>query len=193
MPLKEWGSALSAGMDQFSRRLAKDIRLYIEPGRYVVAESGVLLADVQAVKHTPDYNFVIVNTGLNHNIRPAMYGSFHPIRFIPRGLHRQDTGHKDYVVAGYLCESGDVFTVSADGTLAPRKFPAIEVGDLMIMGHVGAYSHAMKNEYNSMNLPASVLIDKNGIPQVIERRGTLSDIMRRETEAYAEGPPAGNA
>ncbi len=186
MPLAAWGKALSESMTAFSAELGRDIRLFIEPGRFVVAESGVLIAEVQAVKKTPDYNFVIVNTGHNHNIRPAMYGSFHPISFVARD-GRVPGATSDYVVAGYLCESGDVFTVGADSTLAPRPFPQIAVGDLMVMGNVGAYSHAMKNEYNSMNLPASVLINAEGKALVIERRGNLTDIMRRELEAYSEG------
>lgn len=189
MPLQEWGTALSDSMAEFSRELGRDIRLYIEPGRYVVAESGMLIAEVQAVKYTPEYNFIIVNTGLNHNIRPSFYGSYHPIEFIPHD-GRSPEAEKEYVVAGYLCESGDVFTVNSDDTLAPRKFSAVEVGDLMVMGHVGAYSHSMKSEYNSMNLPASLLIKTNGLISVIERRGTLSDIMRRELEAYSEGRAA---
>lgn len=186
MPLAEWGKALSESMAAFSAEVGRDIRLFIEPGRFVVAESGVLIAEVQAVKQTPGYNFVIVNTGHNHNIRPAMYGSYHPIAFVPRD-GRKAGPVQDYVVAGYLCESGDVFTVSADSTLAPRPFAQIAVGDLMVMGNVGAYSHAMKNEYNSMNLPASVLISASGKVSVIERRGNLTDIMRRELEAYSEG------
>jgi len=188
MPLATWGKALSDGMEAFSRKLGRDITLQIEPGRYIVAHSGTLLADVQAVKQTPSYEFVIVNTGLNHNIRPAMYGSFHPIRFVRRS--RPSASEKRaYVVAGYLCESGDVFTVKDDGSgvLEPRQFEDICVGDLMVMGCVGAYSHSMKSEYNSMNMPASVLVAADGSVRVIERRGTLHDLMRRELEAYTEG------
>ena len=84
-----------------------------------------------------------------------MYGSYHSIRFLsPDTKVRPNT--IEYVVAGYLCESGDVFTADQDGKLLPREFPEVRVGDLMVMGNVGAYSHAMKSEYNSMNLPASV-------------------------------------
>lgn len=181
MPLNEWGAALSASMEQYSKELGRSITLYIEPGRYVVAESGILIAEVGAVKSTPGYTYAVVNSGMNHNPRPAMYGSYHPIRFIPHD-GRAPGKEKDYVIGGYLCESGDVFTVESDGTLAPRKFPEIKVGDLMVMGHIGAYSHSMKNEYNSMNLPASVMINKNGEASLIERRGTLTDVMRREIE-----------
>lgn len=188
MPLAAWGAALSASMTAFSAARGRSIRLFIEPGRYVVAESGLLLAEVQAIKSTPGYTFAIVNTGHNHNIRPALYGSWHPMRFVPSdGTPRE--GVRDYVVAGYLCESGDVFTVTADGTLAPRPFPALRVGDLMVMGHVGAYAHAMKSEYNSMNLPASIMVGRDGVARMIERRGTLADLMRREVEVYAPDRP----
>ena len=188
MPIKDWGKALSESMEAFSKKMGRDITLQIEPGRYIVAHSGTLLAEVQAVKSTPDYRFVIVNTGLNHNIRPSMYGSFHPIRFARRNPGAGSAKHA-YVVAGYLCESGDVFTVKDDGSgiLEPREFEELSVGDLMVMGCVGAYSHTMKNEYNSMNLPASVLVCEDGSVNVIERRGTLKDIMQREVEAYSEG------
>jgi len=188
LDLKKWGKKVSKSMNEFSKAYGRNIELHVEPGRYVVAESGCLVAVIQAVKRTPDYNFVIVNTGLNHNVRPAMYGSHHPIRFVS-GKKRKMSGKQPYVVAGYLCESGDVFTVEEDGSgiLAPREFPTLQVGDYMVMGNVGAYSHAMKSEYNSMNLPASVMIEASGAITVIERRGTLLDIMRRELDAYKEG------
>lgn len=188
MPVGEWGKALSESMAAFSQKMGREITLQIEPGRYVVAHSGTLLAEVQAVKSTPNYRFVIVNTGLNHNIRPSMYGSFHPIRFLRRNASASSERHA-YVVAGYLCESGDVFTVKDDGSsiLEPREFKELSVGDVMVMGCVGAYSHAMKSDYNSMNMPASVLVAADGSAKVIERRGTLIDIMQRELEAYTEG------
>jgi diaminopimelate decarboxylase len=189
MDLRQWGWELSQSVQRFADDLRKEIRLFIEPGRFLVAESGLLLAEVESVKRTPDeggargYNFAIVNTGLNHNIRPAMYGSYHDIRFLtPRGEIRPD--RKDYVVAGYLCESGDVFTVDKDGKLLPREFPEVRVGDVMVMGNVGAYAHSMKSTYNSMNLPACVLVESSGAVRVIERRGTLEDLMRRELDAY---------
>jgi len=197
MPIGEWGRVLSDSMKDFSKIAGREIALQIEPGRFVVAQSGTLLAEVQSVKSTPLYRFVIVDTGLNHNIRPAMYGSFHPIRFVPRGRPVSNVT-RTYVVAGYLCESGDVFTVDSDGVLAPREFAEVVVGDLMVMGCVGAYSHAMKSDYNSMNMPASVLVAADGRSSVIERRGTLHDIMMRENEAsgdddrnsvaYSDGP-----
>lgn len=196
MDVRQWGEKLTHDMSKLSKDIGRDVRLFIEPGRYLVAESGYLLAEVQSLKVNPPdegipgYNYVIVNTGLNHNIRPAMYGAYHHIYFIPKGDGARE-GKKEYVVAGYLCESGDVFTVGEGEILKPRTFPEVKVGDLMVMSHVGAYSHAMKSDYNSMNLPASVLIDATGRPRIIERRGTLDDIMLRELEAYVEGRDVG--
>jgi len=181
MPLDEWGNKLTESFNNFSKEYGKNIQLQIEPGRFIVASCGSLISEVQNIKHTPDYHFAIVDTGLNHNPRPAMYGSYHPISFIGAKERKMD-GERSYVIGGNLCESGDVFTVEADGTLAPRQFPLLQIGDLMIMGMMGAYTHSMKSEYNSMNLPASVLVDKNGNEKLIERRGTVDDIMRREME-----------
>ncbi len=183
MPLQEWGARLSDSLAAFSKEYGKDVRLEIEPGRFVVAECGYLLAEIQNIKVTPGYEYALLNTGFNHNPRPAMYGSYHPLTAVS-GDGRALTGSKRYVIAGYLCESGDVFTRSESGELLPREFPELKVGDLMAMGLIGAYSHAMKSEYNSMNLPASVLVREDGTYRVIERRGTLDDIMRREIEAF---------
>ena len=182
MPLQEWGDRLSDSFASFSKEYGKDVRLEIEPGRFVVAECGYLIAEIQNIKRTPGYTFALLNTGFNHNPRPAMYGSYHPIEMIA-GDGRALVGAEPYVIAGYLCESGDVFTRSETGELLPRVFPKLQIGDLAIMGIIGAYSHAMKSEYNSMNLPASVLVQRDGTVRVVERRGTLEDVMRREVEA----------
>ncbi|MBL7663048.1 diaminopimelate decarboxylase [bacterium] len=184
MPLEEWGQKISERFAAFCQEYGKNVQLQIEPGRFIVAECGSLLAEVQVVKSTPEYNYVIVNTGLNHNIRPAMYGSFHAIRFVTHDERTAAEPKKPYVVAGYLCESGDVFTVARDGTLLPREFPELQVGDLMVMENVGAYCHSMKSEYNSMNMPAAVLVNVDGSFRVVERRGNLDDMMRREIEAF---------
>ena len=183
MPLAEWGERLTDSFLGFSKEYGKEIQLQIEPGRYLVAECGHLIAEVQNVKRTPSYNFALLNTGFNHNPRPAMYGSYHPISLVASD-GRDLVPSKEYVIGGYLCESGDIFTRGETGELLPRLFPEIKVGDFMVMDLVGAYSHAMKSEYNSMNLPASVLLQPNGTAKVIERRGTLEDVIRREVEAF---------
>lgn len=192
MPLQEWGAALSERMAAFSQELGHDIQLQIEPGRYLVAGCGLLVAQAQAVKHTSDThgvrgkNYVIVDSGHNHNIRPAFYHSYHPIRFVA-AEERGAGAPKAYIVAGNLCESGDVFTVDPDGMPTERLLEEVRVGDLMVMAGAGAYTHSMKSEYNSMNTPASVLVTRAGEVRLIERRGTLQDIMSREVETPEPG------
>lgn len=183
MPLEAWGRELSETFQTFAQQYDLNLELQIEPGRFIVAECGYLLGEVQNIKTTPDYTFVLVNTGFTHNPRPAMYGSYHPISFVPLSGHVSQRKQK-YVIAGNLCESGDVFTRDEDGRLEPREFSEIALGEIMVMELVGAYSHAMKSEYNSMNLPASVLVRPDGSFRVIERRGTIDDILRREREIY---------
>lgn len=179
MPIQEWGAALSLSMQEFSDQLGKEIELQLEPGRFLVADCGHLVAEVQSFKTTPEHNFVIVNTGFNHNPRPVMYGAFHPIEFIQK-TKRDTEIQQPYVIAGNLCESGDIFTVNENHELIPRLFPKLEIGDLMLMGMTGAYSYSMMSEYNSMSLPAAVLLAPDGTYRLIERRGTFEDLLRRE-------------
>ena len=183
MPLTEWGLRLTESFGAFSSEYGKNVQLQIEPGRYVVAECGYLLSEVQNIKETPLYTFALLNTGFNHNPRPAMYGSYHPLEVVTKD-GRPCGPEKDYVVAGYLCESGDVFTRDEHGSLLPRTLPELQLGDIVVMGLVGAYSHAMKSDYNSMNMPASVLLGVDGSVRIIERRGTLEDVIRRESDAF---------
>lgn len=178
MPIEEWGAALSESMKNFSQELGKEIELQLEPGRFLVADCGYLVAEVQSFKTTPEHTFAVVNTGFNHNPRPVLYGAHHPVEFIQSGIPSGVS--KKYVIAGNLCESGDVFTVNDNDELAPRVFPELAVGDLMVMGMVGAYSYSMMSEYNSMNLPAAVLLASDGAPRLIERRGNFEDLLRRE-------------
>jgi diaminopimelate decarboxylase len=178
MPLIAWGAALSESMSEFSKQLGKEITLELEPGRFLVAESASLIATVQGFKKTPEHEFVVVNSGFNHNPRPVLYGAFHPMKFITK--NPTPGPKRKYVIAGNLCESGDVFTVDEDGRLTPREFPELHIGDLMQMGIVGAYSYSMMSEYNSMNLPAAILVKEDGTHKLIERRGNFDDLVRRE-------------
>jgi len=82
MPLAEWGAQLSDSMHAFAREYGSQVQLQIEPGRFVVAESGYLIAEVQNIKRTPDYTFALLNTGFSHIPRPAMYGSYHPLELV---------------------------------------------------------------------------------------------------------------
>lgn len=157
--------------------LGHPVRLEIEPGRYLLAESGLLLAEVLATKGMGRNHFVLVDAGFNDLMRPAMYGSYHAISVVPR-----DGGIREprkTVVAGPLCESGDVFTQEEGGIVAPRLLPAAQVGDLVVFHDTGAYGAAMSSNYNSRPLAAEVLLDGDS-ERLIRRRQTIEDLMGLE-------------
>ncbi|MCE4536225.1 diaminopimelate decarboxylase [Pelomonas sp. P7] len=153
------------------------LTLELEPGRYLVAESAVLLAEVRAVKNAGANRFVLVDAGFNELMRPAMYGSFHAMTLLPRdGVARplQDT-----VVAGPLCESGDVFTQAAGGEVLTRELPEARVGDLLVIHDAGAYGASMSSNYNSRPLAAEVLVDGEA-SRLIRRRQTVEELLALE-------------
>ncbi|UXH79676.1 diaminopimelate decarboxylase [Roseateles amylovorans] len=153
------------------------LALELEPGRYLVAESGVLLAEVRAVKAQGRQHFVLVDAGFNELMRPAMYGSFHAMSLIPAdGLSRPSQAT---VVAGPLCESGDVFTQGDGGVVLTRDLPQARVGDLLVIHDTGAYGASMSSNYNSRPLIAEVLIDGDE-DRLIRRRQSVDDLLALE-------------
>lgn len=157
--------------------LGHAVKIEIEPGRYLTAESGLLLAEVRASKAMGRNHFVLVDAGFNDLMRPSMYGAFHAISVLARdGGPREE---RDVLVAGPLCESGDVFTQEEGGVVSPRRLPAAQVGDLVVFHDTGAYGAAMSSNYNSRPLTAEVLVDGNE-ERLIRRRQTIEDLMALE-------------
>ncbi len=113
-------------------------RLWLEPGRFLVARAGVLLARVTQLKGKGESLYVGVETGMNSLIRPALYGGYHEIVNLTR-LDEAPTQRAD--VVGPICESGDVLG-------AERRLPPSEEGDVLLIAHGGAYGHAMSSRYN---------------------------------------------
>ncbi len=151
--------------------------LEIEPGRYLVAESGVLLAEVRATKDVGSNHFVLVDAGFNELMRPSMYGSFHAMSVLRRD--GSTAAARPTVVAGPLCESGDVFTQGDGGVVLPRELPAAQVGDLLVIHDTGAYGASMSSNYNSRPLIAEVLVD-GGQAHLIRRRQTVDELLALE-------------
>jgi diaminopimelate decarboxylase len=152
--------------------------LEIEPGRYLVAESGVLLSEVRATKQAGANHFVLVDAGFSELMRPAMYGSFHAMSVIAHDGGARAAGQS--VVAGPLCESGDVFTQADGGVVLPRELPRPEIGDLLVIHDTGAYGASMSSNYNSRPLSAEVLVD--GEREIlIRRRQTVEELIALES------------
>ncbi len=171
---------------QAESRLGHAVRLEIEPGRFLVAEAGVLLAEVRATKQAGRNHFTLVDAGFNDLMRPALYGSYHGISVLPHdGRDLSSSEPRPTVVAGPLCESGDVFTQGADGVVETRPLPPAEVGDFLVFHGAGAYGASMSSNYNSRLHAAEYLID-GANSRLIRRRQTIDELCELElTEGHA--------
>ncbi|MCY1218189.1 Diaminopimelate decarboxylase [compost metagenome] len=155
------------------------VRLELEPGRFLVAESGCLLSEVRAVKDVGNNHFILVDAGFNDLMRPSMYGSFHGMSLLDADGNPSTAAQRETVVAGPLCESGDVFTQHDGGLVAPRVLPAAQVGDLLLIHDTGAYGASMSSNYNSRPLLPEVLVDGDEV-RLIRRRQPLADLLALE-------------
>ncbi|MFG5859726.1 diaminopimelate decarboxylase [Metapseudomonas sp. CR1201] len=155
------------------------VRLELEPGRFLVAESGCLLSEVRAVKDVGNNHFILVDAGFNDLMRPSMYGSFHGMSLLDADGNPSTAAQRETVVAGPLCESGDVFTQHDGGLVAPRVLPAAQVGDLLLIHDTGAYGASMSSNYNSRPLLPEVLVDGDEL-RLIRRRQPLADLLALE-------------
>jgi diaminopimelate decarboxylase len=180
--------------DQTRQKLSKAfghlVRLEIEPGRYLVAESGYLVAEIRAIKQMGDNLFYLVDAGFNDLARPILYGAYHPISICPRGataggsvldLNESANGRElaDVVVGGPLCESGDIFTQEDGGVVAKRRLPVANVGDYLLLENAGAYGFVMASNYNSKFRTPEVLVEE-GTAHLIRKRETFEDLVRNE-------------
>jgi len=160
------------------------VRVELEPGRYAVAGMGVLVSRVHDVKNTRSnekgegHGFVMVDAGFCDLIRPAMYGSYHHISVVGKGSGRPP---EPLVVAGPLCESGDVFTRDDKELLDPRLLPRPEPGDLLVLHDAGAYGASMSSNYVSQGRVPQILWDQ-GQATLISRRETVEDLVSTECD-----------
>ena len=171
------GRALREAQELLSGKAGRDIRIEIEPGRYFVAPAAALVTRVHDIKHThendkgPGHTFVMVDAGFTDLVRPAMYGSYHHITV--HGRAAEET--TPVVVAGPLCESGDVFTRDARDFLDPRPLPMPKRGDLLILHDAGAYGFTMSSNYNSLGRPPQLWLE-DGQAHLISRRESIEHI-----------------
>ncbi len=168
----ELGRKIGEDFARFCREYGRELKLVIEPGRYLVAESGFLLAEVTAVKEGSKHRFIGINSGFNHLIRPAMYGSYHPI------LNATNLGGKPVLqtVAGNLCESGDTFTRDEQG-IVDRELPLFREGDVVCICNAGAYGYSMASYYNSRPRPAEVIV-RDGKARLVRRKESIEELFR---------------
>jgi diaminopimelate decarboxylase len=169
---------------RFTAVRGRPVRVELEPGRYPVAGMGYLVSRVHDVKETrtndkgEGQRFVMVDAGFCDLVRPAMYGAYHHISIVGKGSDRPP---EPMVVAGPLCESGDVFTRDEHELLEPRLLPRPEPGDLLVLHDAGAYGAAMSSNYVSQGRVPQVFWD-GGRATLIARRETVEDLVATECE-----------
>lgn len=170
--------------DAARRRLARDlghpVRLEIEPGRFLVAESGFLLTELRAVKREGANLFYLLDAGFNALARPILYGAYHPMAIAPADGGRAERPYADVVVGGPLCESGDIFTQGEGGEVRSERLPEARVGDFLVIGCAGAYGFVMASNYNAKPRPAEVLV-QSGKAHLVRARESLDDLLRGES------------
>ncbi len=140
-------TALDGGLAQLKHDLIRPISIWLEPGRYLVSEAGVLLARVNQTKGKGEVRYVGIATGMNSLIRPALYGAWHEIVNLSR---LNEPGDHVYNVVGPICETGDILGLD-------RLLPECRENDVMLIANAGAYGAAMSSRYN-LREPAEEVI-----------------------------------
>ena len=149
-----------------------DLSIWFEPGRFFTAQSGVLLARVNTVKEGTVRTFAGTDSGMNHLVRPAMYGSYHHVV----NLSNPDGPEKVYDVVGNICESSDFFAKD-------RAVAELREGDIIGVLDAGAYGMSMVTTYNMRSEPAEVWIPIDGEPQLSRPRRSVAEMV---ADAFGE-------
>ena len=165
------GTKLTEFMYNASEEYGKQLEFRVEPGRYIVAESAVILGKVMDIKQSYGTKYVGTDIGFNVLMRPVMYDSHHDIEVL-----NQDGGNAEHeetvTVTGNICESGDILARA-------RMLPKMAEGDLICVMDAGAYGHSMSSNYNNRLRPAEVLIRENSEVVVIRERDTMEDLIAK--------------
>ena len=160
----ELDKVLSAFLDNYDN---KDVIFYIEPGRYVVCEAGILIGSVTSVKENYNTNYLGCDIGFNVLMRPILYDSYHEIKVLQKNPNDLK---ETYTVVGNICESGDILG-------SDRLLDKASVGDAIIVYNTGAYGYSMSSNYNLRSRPAEVLITIDHKDKLIRKRDTIEDMM----------------
>ena len=166
----------------------RGIQIIMEPGRTISANAGILVTSVQYIKKTEqNHRIIMVDTGMNHLIRPAMYNAEHFIWSVNPGKKFSLTERKfdldfdglmEYDIAGPICESSDFLAKQ-------RKLPPVSPSDRLAIFTAGAYGMVMSSQYNSQPRPAEYLIDRNKIILIREKE-TYQDLIDKQCERVVE-------
>jgi len=158
-------------LKKFELEFKKKLKLIFEPGKFLVSDCGFFITKVNYIKSTKTKDFLQVDSGLNHLLRPTLYGSHHEIINLSNPAGKK----KEYDVVGYICEK-DTFAEK-------RKIPETSVGDLICFKNAGAYGFEMSSNYNSRLKPAEVCIYNNKILKIREAQ-SLNDLLIGQIDIF---------
>lgn len=182
MPYHKLDDEAPFDFDELSKEFTKKLDIFVEeygkapliksePGRYCVAEGGVILGRVNAIKKNADKVYVGTDVGMNVLVRPSMYDSWHDIEIIRDGeVVERNNCDNIVTIVGNICESGDILCKD-------RQMPKIEREDMICVLDAGAYGYSMCYPYNSRLRPAEVMIMSDGTVKQIRRRETYDDLL----------------
>jgi diaminopimelate decarboxylase len=148
----------------------REVNIKVEPGRYLVAESGVLLGRVHSVKNNYGTKYIGTDIGFNVLMRPVLYNSYHEITLFRDGMPVYSDDKEKVTVVGNICETGDILAKD-------RSLPPVKEGDIIAVSDAGAYGYSMCSNYNLRLRPAEVLLESDGGERLIRRRETLEDLL----------------
>ena len=151
---------------EFCKSYGKELEMYFEPGKYIVAECGYLLTEVNTIKYNRSRVILGCNSGFPQLIRPVMYDAYHQIW----NLSNPEGPLKTYDVCGNICETGDRFAEQ-------RDLPEVHEYDILAIGNAGAYCYSMGGVYNLRPMPAEVVVE-NGVAKLARRAETYDELVQ---------------
>jgi len=181
--LREAGQPVIQEFERFAHEHQRELHLEIEPGTFLVANAGALIATVIDIVDTgkEGHRFLKIDSGMTEVLRPSMYGAQHPIVIVP--TNEEERGTAEYLIAGHCCESGDILTPTPDNPegLQTRLLCEAQIGDAIFIGGSGAYCASMSaKNYNSFPEAPEVLLATDGTLHLTRQRQSLEQILANE-------------
>lgn len=188
--IEDLGSYAKRALEEVYRETGRKLIMEVEPGTFIMANSGYLVTEVLDIKSTgvEGYKFVVLDGGMESISRQMLYTSRHPFYVVSRNgailsdeFDTSDNDKEDIVVVGRCCESGDSLTIKADHNITTRKLRLPSRGDFLVVGGAGAYCSSMcLANYNSHERPAEYLLQLDENVRLIRKRETLEQIVENE-------------
>jgi diaminopimelate decarboxylase len=185
------GAYATQRITEFRESTGRELQMEIEPGTFVVANSGHIVTRIIDKKLTNEMNFLIVDGGMELLTRPLLYGSEHPIAIVRHDGALLSSeydqvpveGLKSFGIVGRCCESGDSVRLDGDGNIVPVMIAEPEIGDFVVIGGTGAYSESMSPEnYNSHRKPGAVMKTRSGELVLIRKKQLREQLVQNELD-----------